>query len=111
IDTNRWGDYSGIALDPSGEARFWVFNEYALARGTAFGGESGRWSTRWSSFSLGSSPIPTLSINGATVSEGPVGTTTLATFTISLSAASTQTITVDYATADGTATAGSDYVA
>jgi hypothetical protein len=25
----RWGDYSGIAIDPSDNGSFWVFNEYA----------------------------------------------------------------------------------
>ena len=42
--------------------------------------------------------------------EGNAGTVN-ATFTVTLSAASTQTVTVTYATADGTATAGNDYVA
>ena len=39
------------------------------------------------------------------------GGPTQATFTVTLSAAPTQPVTVDYATADGTATAGQDYVA
>jgi alpha-tubulin suppressor-like RCC1 family protein len=53
---------------------------------------------------------PTLSINDVTVAEGNAGTTT-GSFTVSLSAASGQTVTVAAATADGTALAGSDYVA
>ncbi len=53
---------------------------------------------------------PALSIDDVSVNEGNSGTTT-ATFTVSLSAASGQTVSVNYATADGTATAGSDYVA
>ncbi|RJL89216.1 autotransporter domain-containing protein [Xanthomonas vasicola] len=53
---------------------------------------------------------PALSIDDVSVNEGNSGTTT-ATFTVSLSAASGQTVTVNYGTADGTATAGSDYVA
>jgi hypothetical protein len=53
---------------------------------------------------------PTLSIGDVTVTEGNAGTTN-ALFTVSLSAASNSTVTVNYATADGTATAGSDYVA
>jgi probable HAF family extracellular repeat protein len=44
------------------------------------------------------------------VTEGNTGTVA-ATFTVTLSVASTQTVTVAYATADGTATAGSDYQA
>ncbi|WP_425520158.1 putative Ig domain-containing protein [Xanthomonas cannabis] len=51
---------------------------------------------------------PALSIDDVSVIEGNSGTTT-ATFTVSLSAASGQTVTVNYATADGTANAGSDY--
>jgi T1SS-143 domain-containing protein len=52
-------------------------------------------------------PTPTLSIDDVTVNEA-AGT---ATFTVTLSAASGQTVTVNYATANGTATAGSDYTA
>ncbi|HEX8143239.1 MAG TPA: Calx-beta domain-containing protein [Pyrinomonadaceae bacterium] len=52
---------------------------------------------------------PVLSINDVTISEGNAGTTT-ATFTVSLNTTSTQAITVDYATADNTATAPSDYL-
>ena len=42
------------------------------------------------------------------VAEGDAGTTP-ATFTVTLSAASGQTVTVNYATADNSAVAGSDY--
>jgi urease beta subunit len=52
----------------------------------------------------------TLSINDITLVEGNLGTVN-AQFTVSLSAASTSTVTVGYATADGTAAAGSDYQA
>src|SRR5438034_1308552 len=54
---------------------------------------------------------PTISISDVSQNEGNVGPT-LFTFTVSLSSASFQTITVNYATADGTATvADGDYVA
>ena len=53
---------------------------------------------------------PSLSVSDASVTEGDSGTKT-ATFTLSLSHASVQTVTVTADTADGTATAGSDYVA
>lgn len=54
--------------------------------------------------------VPTLAISNATVTEGSTGTTS-ALFTVTLSTASTQTITVSYATANNTATlADSDYV-
>lgn len=54
-------------------------------------------------------PTPTISISDATVLEGDTGTVSLS-FTVTLSAISSETVTVDYATADGTASAGSDYV-
>ncbi|MDP9387837.1 MAG: hypothetical protein M3Q48_07890 [Actinomycetota bacterium] len=53
---------------------------------------------------------PTLSVADATVVEGNTGTAT-ATFTVALSAASGRQVTVNHATANGTATAGSDYTA
>jgi uncharacterized delta-60 repeat protein len=52
---------------------------------------------------------PTLSINNRSVTEGNSGTTN-ASFTVTLSAASALTVTVNYATANGTAIAPSDYV-
>lgn len=41
--SNRWGDYSGTAVDPVNE-NFWVINEAAITNGTpTSGGEVGRW--------------------------------------------------------------------
>ncbi|MBW4662233.1 MAG: VCBS repeat-containing protein [Drouetiella hepatica Uher 2000/2452] len=54
--------------------------------------------------------LPSLSINSVSVAEGNSGTTA-ATFTVTLSQAVSQAVTVSYATANGTATAGSDYTA
>jgi hypothetical protein len=54
--------------------------------------------------------LPTLSIGDTSVVEGDAGTTP-ATFSVVLSPASDEQVTVTYATADGTAMAGSDYVA
>ncbi len=54
---------------------------------------------------------PTLSIDSPSVTEGDAGSTNL-TFTVSLSAASTEQVTVAYADAGtGTATPGTDYAA
>jgi Calx-beta domain/FG-GAP-like repeat/FG-GAP repeat len=53
---------------------------------------------------------PSLSISDVTLTEGNTGTAN-ATFTVSLSAAYGQPISVHYAMADGTAAAGSDYTA
>src|SRR3989442_1211706 len=53
--------------------------------------------------------VPGISINDVTVTEGNSGTTN-AVFTVSLATLSSQTITVNYATANGTATlADNDY--
>ncbi len=49
--------------------------------------------------------VPTLTVDDVTVNEA-AGT---ATFTVSLSAASGQAVTVDWQTGDGSATAGADY--
>ncbi len=64
---NRWGDYSGISLDPADQSTFWVFNEYALNRGTPTAcittsppdtlREYGRWGTRWGAFQLNAPPV------------------------------------------------------
>ena len=54
--------------------------------------------------------LPTLSINNVTLAEGNSGTTAF-NFTVTLSAASAPAVTVNFATSNGTATAGSDYVA
>lgn len=53
---------------------------------------------------------PSASIADVTVVEGASGTTN-ATFTVTLSAVSGQTATVDYATASGSATSGTDFAA
>jgi len=55
-------------------------------------------------------PPPSVSINDVTVTEGNTGSVN-ATFTVTLSAAADDDVTVHYATADINATAGSDYTA
>jgi Tol biopolymer transport system component len=55
-------------------------------------------------------PILRLSINNVTVTEGNSGTSN-AVLTVTLSSATTEPITVDYTTVNGTAIAGSDYTA
>jgi len=51
---NRWGDYSGISVDPSNEDFFWVNNEFADEPGNptvgSQGPEDGRWGTAWARF-------------------------------------------------------------
>jgi hypothetical protein len=53
---------------------------------------------------------PGISINDVSITEGDSGTKTM-TFTVTLSPASNQTVSVNFATANGTATAPSDYLA
>ena len=53
---------------------------------------------------------PNLAIDNITVAEGNVGTTPLV-FHVTLDPVATNTVTVNFATADGSALAGSDYIA
>jgi hypothetical protein len=55
------------------------------------------------------SQVIAISINDVTVAEGNTGTSN-ASFTVSLSAPSAQTISVNFATANDTAVAGSDFI-
>ena len=55
-------------------------------------------------------PPPSMTITDVTLTEGHTGTR-VASFTVTLSAAADQPVTVAYTTADGTATAGGDYQA
>lgn len=54
--------------------------------------------------------LPTLSLSGTSVKEGQSGVTN-ASLTVSLSAAASQPVSVNYTTVNGTALAGSDYQA
>ncbi len=56
-------------------------------------------------------PIPTASITAPAAQNDVTSGTLSYVFTVSLSAASDQEVTVDFATANGTATAGTNYVA
>ncbi len=59
---------------------------------------------------LNDDPLPALSIGGTSVTEGPDGAITYALFAVGLSAPSGRTVTVQYATANGTAVGGVDFV-
>jgi len=59
---------------------------------------------------LNDDAVPGLSIAGLSITEGNSGTSN-ATVAVTLTPASGQTVTVNYATAEGTATAGKDYTA
>lgn len=64
--------------------------------------------TKVVTFRVQAAPNPSVSIGDVTAAEGNTGTTTFS-FPVSLSAAATQTVSVAYATTDGTAVAPSDY--
>ena len=89
-----------MSVDPSDDVTFWVFNEYAITRGTPIDSEDGRWGTAFGSFSFapaapalaspsdgaaGVSTSPTLSWNASTgatsyglqVSTSPTFSTTV----------------------------------
>ena len=102
-----------LALNASGVAQF---TTSSLAAGThtitaEYSGDA--------NFLAGTGTLPggqvvkaqtSLSINDVAISEGDSGTKVL-NFTVTLSAASSLTVTTNYATANGTATAPSDYAA
>jgi hypothetical protein len=95
----RWGDYSAMAVDPVDDCTFWYTAEYMSGTGR---------STRLGAFKFPSC-VQTISINDVSQNEGNAGTTNF-TFTVSLSGPTGTVVTVDYATADGTATtADGDY--
>jgi Ca2+-binding RTX toxin-like protein len=98
--SNRYGDYSSMSVDPVDDCTFWYTQEYIPA--------GGNWRTRIAALRFDSC-IPQISINDVSQAEGNMGTTPFA-FTVSLSRPSAFATTVDYATADGTATvADNDY--
>lgn len=70
----------------------------------------GRSATKVSSFAVTGGVVPAASVADATVVEGNSGTATLS-FPVTLSAKSTDAVSVDYTTADGTANTPADYAA
>ncbi len=101
-NVNRWGDYSATVVDPVNDSDLWTIQEYAA---TPSGGQD-RWGTWWGRV------VPPLNVvvTDTTVTEGDAGTTD-AVFTASLARTNDQIISVEFATADGSALAGADYVA
>jgi len=110
---NRWGDFSQVSVDPSDDRSLWALQEYAKARASTndstTGANGSRWSTWWANVA---GPAPTVSIaTGPSQNEGNGGTTPFV-FTVNLSTGYSLPVTVDFQTADGTATvANNDYQA
>jgi hypothetical protein len=77
---NRWGDYSGMSVDPVDDCTFWYTNEYLQTNGTF------NWSTRIATFkfpSCGGMPTPDFSI-GATPPSATVDPGTSATYNVTV---------------------------
>jgi hypothetical protein len=110
---NRWGDFSAAAVDPSDDQSLWVLQEYAKTRVSTNDGTTGsngsRWSTWWANVA---GPAPTVTIAaGPSQNEGNAGNTAFV-FTVNLSTGYSLPVTVNYQTADGSATvADNDYQA
>jgi len=61
--------------------------------------------------SVSTLPLPSVAISDTSLVEGGPGTTSMAAFTVTLSAASSSPVSVTATSADGSATAGTDYQA
>jgi hypothetical protein len=102
---NFWGDASGptIASNPGGTGEV-IEDPGALADYSSFLTDGSDSDVETAGFQC----EPVLSVANATVSEGNSGTSSL-TFTVTMNNPSPSAVTLIYATADGTATAGGDY--
>jgi hypothetical protein len=72
---NRWGDYSGASVDPSDDLTFYVFNEYALTRGTvlpSYPTEDGRWGTAFGIVPVSVLPVELSSFTAKVLKSGGV---------------------------------------
>jgi hypothetical protein len=104
VESFRFGTARVSFVVPKGAANALLKVKVAIK---AAGGSA----TRVASLRVAAAPmVPTVSIAPASVPEGNQGTTVLS-MPVTLSSATTQTVSVQYATADATATAGSDYLA
>ncbi|PSB34445.1 Calx-beta domain-containing protein [Stenomitos frigidus] len=96
-----------ITVQVNGDTKFEADQAFSLALSNASNGTLG--TSTGTGTIVNDDTRPTISINSVSNPEGRTGTTPF-TFTVSLSNASDETVTVNYATADGTATSvNSDY--
>lgn len=96
-----------IAVDIAGDATFESSETFSVTLSNASAGTTIGQATATGTITNDDAQ-PTISVDDVSVAEGDSGATP-ATFTVSLSNPSSQTITVDRGTASGTATPASDY--
>jgi len=117
-------NYDGVSFTPGGASRIpdgidtgttadWLRNDFDLAGITGFAGTPVPGEALNTPGAANQAYVPaageTVSVGDVTIAEGNAGTTTL-TFTVTRSGTA-GAFSIDYATSDGTATAGSDYLA
>ncbi|MGH7686900.1 MAG: exo-alpha-sialidase [Candidatus Dormibacteria bacterium] len=103
---NRWGDYSGMSVDPSDGCTFWYVDEYIPSNGNF------NWHTRIGSFkfpSCGGTPTNDFSISASpsslTLAQNASGSSTIST-ALTSGTAGTVSLGVSGAPAGATATLG-----
>jgi hypothetical protein len=116
LSGNAWGEHvgwinfapdgGGVTIDPDTG----VFDGYAWGENCGWISFQGAGAVAYGVVTAWRAAPPAISVSDATVAEGDAGTINAA-FTITLSRSSSLTVTVDCATADGSATAGEDYTA
>jgi outer membrane protein assembly factor BamB len=114
---NLWGHYSATVVDPTDDLRMWTLQTYAAPPNVTYFDpqQRDRWGTWWGMVD----PTPVIAITDPSLpAEGDSGTALLTfdielrTFDLLQPLPTSQTITVNWATADGTATAAdNDYIA
>jgi hypothetical protein len=96
--SDRWGDYSGMTVDPTNDCTFWYVNEYYASPtdGTLFYAE---WSTRIGSFTFPnctSAPPPTGTLQGTVTDSATSAPLSGATVTLSTGPSTTTSATGAY---------------
>ncbi|SMH44561.1 cellulase family glycosylhydrolase [Azospirillum agricola] len=102
------GDWDGngtIDLAKGDQGASWTYWAWSPGSGDTGGIMTDSWQVDYNKYNAIKAGLFSGSTGGSTT------TTTDAVFTVKLSSAATQAVTVDYATVDGTAKAGSDYTA
>ena len=107
---NRWGDYSATVVDPANDLDMWTIQEYAETPSTIFTNDPGRWGTWWGKLDVASATqcgqIEFAVASYFVQEDEPTGRAII-TVTNRTGVAGS----VDFATSDGTAIAGVNYVA